>query len=487
MRRLLIGLVLLSAASSCGNDETAAGSGGAGASGGSGGTGCTGAYAYVSRYSADQSSVSHSGQAWRHVAILDLTSRIEGLTDRIEKNELQPDAGKVVAELDFFLRFNPDNGNQPVAFLSDQALKQKTYDDISKDKNLIDKLAGSDTSTDHKVWNDGTAFVGAPGAASPAALVDAWFAEIEQNAIDHANAPRKGPDDVALPVHVTADGRDLAELVQKFVTGAVAFSQGTDDYLDDDVADKGLLSPNTRDGDSPYTVLEHAWDEGFGYFGASHAYPSYTDEELAGKGGRPEYLAGYHDTSCDGALDLASEVNFGHSVNAGKRDFGSAESAKTDLTKDAWEAFAEGRSVIAAAKGDALTADELGKLKEARDRAVLAWEESIAATVVHYINDVLKDMGKMGSADYSFTGHAGHWSELKGFALVLQFNPRKKISDADFASLHEKVGMAPVLEAEGKAALDGYKQKLIEARALLAAAYGFAPANVGDSDGKNGW
>ncbi len=486
MRGLLFGFFAVVAAAGCGSDE-ATDTANTGGAGGSGGVGCAPAYAYVSRFDASTSSVSHSGQAWRHVAMVDLTSRIKGLTERIDKNELQPAPTTVVAELDFFLRFNPDNGNQPIAFSSELPLAQKTYDDISKDKNLIDKLAGNDSKTDHKDWDDGTSFVGWPGVASPQALVDQWFSEIEQNAIDHANAPRKGPGDVDLPVHVTADGRDLKELVAKFVTGAVAFSQGTDDYLDDDVADKGLLAPNTQDDTKPYTVLEHAWDEGFGYFGASHEYPTFTDEELAGKGGRPEYKVAHHDTSCDGTLDLTSEVNFGHSVNAGKRDFGSADGAKTDLTKDAWEAFTEGRDIIAAAKGGTLMADELAKLKLARDRAVLAWEKAIAATVVHYINDVLADMSEIGSAKYSLLDHAKHWSELKGFVLILQFNPRKKLSDADFASVHDKVGVAPVLEAAGTAALDEYKQKLREARGTLASAYGFDPKNVGDDDGKNGW
>ena len=38
-----------------------------------------------------------------------------------------------------------------------------------------------------------------------------------------------------LPVHITAEGLDLQQLTQKFLLGAVNFSQGTDDYLDDDI------------------------------------------------------------------------------------------------------------------------------------------------------------------------------------------------------------------------------------------------------------
>ena len=96
-------------------------------------------------------------------------------------------------------------------------------------------------------------------------------------------------------------------------------------------------------------------------------------------------------------------------------------------------------------------------------------------------------MGKVGSADYSLLDHAKHWGELKGFALILQFNPRKKIGDADFAALHTNVGVAPVLEAAGATALADYKAKLLAARGLLVSAYGIAPENVGDSDGNSGW
>ena len=54
---------------------------------------------------------------------------------------------------------------------------------------------------------------------------------------------------------------------KKFLLGAVAFSQGADDYLDDDVAGKGLLVFGYIPAEGKkYSALEHAWDEGFGYF-----------------------------------------------------------------------------------------------------------------------------------------------------------------------------------------------------------------------------
>ena len=113
-----------------------------------------------------------------------------------------------------------------------------------------------------------------------------------------------------------------------------------------------------------------------------------------------------------------------------------------DFTNDAWTAFLTGRNIIANNKE--ISGDLLNRLKEQRDKAVLAWEKSIVATIVHYINDVLQDMAKIGDANYSFLSHAKHWSEMKGFALYLQFNPRSKVSTENFAAMHTKMGEAPL-------------------------------------------
>jgi hypothetical protein len=124
-------------------------------------------------------------------------------------------------------------------------------------------------------------------------------------------------------------------------------------------------------------------------------------------------------------------------------------------------------------------------LKGHRDLALSAWEAAIAASVIHYVNAVLQDMSAMGTEDYSFADHAKHWSEGKGFALSLQFNRLSPLSDADFATLHDLLGTAPVLV--GGAAAEAYAQDLRDARALLAEAYGFAPENLGGDDGTGGW
>jgi len=450
-------------------------------------------YNFESRFEAGANSVSYSGQTARHVLIVDLKSYIGSLSDSIDGGNFMPADGDVVEALDFYFRFDSDAyGEESHLVSTDPGALQATYNDISTGKDLVGKLAGNDSSTDHVDWSTGfagwsDASIAAFGGdiSSPEGLTLAFFESLEENAIGRADGMvRNGPDGEQLPVYVTDQGQDLNQLIQKFLTVAIAFHQGADDYLDSDVADKGLKADNTQAVEGkPYTALEHAWDEGFGYFGAARDYTSYTDDELAGADGRDGYASGYHDTNGDGAIDLETEYNFGHSVNAAKRDRGS--NAATDMTARAYAAFRDGRALIAAADG-ALSDAQMIELEGYRDEAVLAWEEAIAATVVHYINDTLQEMEKFGTDDYSFVEHAKVWSELKGFALGFQFNPRSPISD-DFAAFHDLVGDAPVLPDAGVDQIAAYKASLVQARSILQSAYGFDAANMGDDKGEGGW
>ncbi|HWN71297.1 MAG TPA: DUF4856 domain-containing protein, partial [Haliangium sp.] len=230
-------------------------------------------------------------------------------------------------------------------------------------------------------------------------------------------------------------------------------------------------------GESPYTVLEHAWDEGFGYFGAARDYDKYSDDELSGEGGRGEYQS-YHDSTADGFIDISREYNFAVAVYCAERDRASVDA--TDFTKEVFDAFVAGRTIIAEA-GDTLTTEQFDALKAQSDIVALTWEKCLGATVIHYINETLADMETFGTAEYSFEGHAEHWSELKGFALGLQFNPESPMHEGTrFADFHARVADAPVLpnDAGGQTAIDDYKAALLSARDILQEAYGFSAANV---------
>lgn len=431
----------------------------------------------------DGDSVSYPGQVFRQVLIGDMKSHLGGMTARIDAGDWYPVAGEASGELEFYLSFDSStSGGVPIYVATDPAPLQSVYDDISTDKDLLGKLAGNDPVGQHEDWSTGFVGVGEPGSTNPEALVRAWFAEIDAQAVSWSNGDVPlDPSGAPVPaVYVTPDGRDLQQLLEKFLRASVSFSQGADDYLDDDLEGKGLRADHTAaEEGEPFTALEHQWDEGFGYFGASRSYDTWTDAEIADLGAL--------DDDGDGAIDLTREMAFGHSLNAAKRDLGSATEAPTDLTAAAFGSFLAGRRLLSETAGAELTAGQREALYDHRDAAVRAWEEAIAASVVHYINGTLGDLAVMGTGDYDFGAHAKHWSEMKGFALSFQFNPRSPMGDADFIRLHQLLGDAPVLAGAGDDARAAAAADLRAARALIGAAYGFDARNLGDDDGNGGW
>ncbi|MCB9667802.1 MAG: DUF4856 domain-containing protein [Myxococcales bacterium] len=442
-------------------------------------------YTFESR-SGDGSSVSYSGQVLRQVLIVDLVTHIAGLTARIDNEGFFPEQGDVLEELDFYYAFDSQSsGDRPLYISTEPSTLQHVYGDIATDKDLQGKIAGNDPEGQHKDFR--TQFRGwdEAGVSSPDSLVHRWFEQLEALARERANG-NAGTDPDGEPlkhVHVTEKGLDLQQLIQKFLGVAVCFSQGVDDYLDNDVPDGGINSDHTElEEGEPYTELEHAWDEAYGYFGAARDYTQYSDEEIAGSGGRDSHRNGYSDSNDDGHIDLTSEYNFGHSTNAAKRDLGAEGSI--DFTQEAFDALLRGRHVLAHATG-ALNEAEKGSLVAERDIIVSVWEKIIAATVVHYINEVLIDMKTFGTAGYDFYAHAKHWSEMKGFALGFQFSPRSPLSDAEFLELHHYLGQAPVLP--GQEGVTAYEDGLRISRAVLVQAYNFDPANEGGVDGQGGW
>ena len=437
-------------------------------------------YAFTSSLTGEPS-VSYSGQVFRQLLIDDLKGYLGDLTAALDDGSLYPVAGDIALDLGFYLDFDSSTGGQvPLGLSTDPATLQAVYDDVASGKNLVQKLAGNDATGQHKTW--ATDFVGwdADGVTTPESLVRHWVDLIDAQAVAWAagEIPLDANGDPVAAVTITPEGQDLRQLLQKFLRVGIAWSQGADDYLDDDTEGKGLLQDHTvvEEGKA-YTALEHQWDEGFGYFGAAADYGSQVDEETAD--------TPYHDTDGDGAIDLLSEYSFGHSVNAAKRDTGAV--AATDYTADAWDAFWQGRKLLADTAGTALSDSEFAELQAHRDNALAAWEMAIASTAVHYINDTLQDLGTLGTSDFSPADYAKHWSELKGFALGLQFSRFSPLSDADFAALHDAIGTAPLSPAAPEGAREAWAAELVTARTILGDAYGFDSANLGEADGTGGW
>ncbi len=441
-------------------------------------------YSFVSSGS-DESSVSYSGQTARHILIAELNNYIaSGLMTDLQNSTLTTREQVLAKLMSFYKTTDTDYdlilGEQTLTTTTTPGSKQNTLKAISSStKDLSGKIAGNDATGQHKDWSTEFVAFGAKGSASPEQLIEQLINDIADNAEVYLNgATRNDPLNSEISqIYVSSTGLDLKQLIQKILLGAVAFSQGTDDYLDSDIDGKGLKADNSElvDGKT-YTNLEHQYDEGFGYFGAARDYLDYSDAEIASKGGRDDWQ-GYHDTNGDGEIDFLSEYNFGHSTNAAKRDLGTADNAAaTDFTALAMNAFLQGRKIITDANATALTEAQMTELLTQRDIAVANWEKSIAATAVHYINDVTADYDTWGSDSFSFSDLAKHWSELKGFVISLQFNPRSALTTETLIEINTLIGDQPVLSNDD--AVEDYVAKLAMARAKLAQAYDFNATNV---------
>lgn len=447
-------------------------------------------YDFNSAYVPGESSVSYSGQTKRHVLIDDMVEELLAIPDRPVASNTD-----IVAALDFYFRFDGGTSDSiPFRFALDGEtfLQGTAYGDISSGKNLVGKIAGNDPAL-----IDGEFFgwsAGMDANPTPEELVDYFFAQVDAEAKSDPVViiTAGGPASISTP-YLSATGLDYRQLIQKFLLGAVAFSQGTGDYLQTNFA-----ATNSQEGTSTYGEGEHNWDEAFGYFGAAKNYTTYTDDELASAGGRANRSSGYYDSNGDGLIDLQGEYNFGNSTNCAKRDRGTVGNTNpTDFTTDAFNAFYYGRLMlsIGSLTGN-LGNTEVALVEAMAEQAAVTWEKCISATVVHYINDVLADMGEFNGGQFADDGNfvdlAKHWAEMKGFALGLQFNPYSpfRTGDVDGIDLNSLktvlslMGDAPVLPDGSQAGVafaggtEQYAANLLQARDILEQAYEFDSENV---------
>jgi hypothetical protein len=389
----------------------------------------------------------------------------------------------------------------------EEVIPGPTYGDISTGKNLNGKIAGGSLAGtgETETLIDGEFFgwsTGLDATPLPIELVYYWMDLLAAEATDGADPTVSLADGSSVPIGtpmISATGVHYRQLIQKFLSVAVNFSQGTNDYLQADFANMlGEEKPGKG-----YSAGAHDFDEAFGYYGASRDLNDYTDDEAAGKSGRAEYENGYYDSNGDGLVDLRSEYVFGHAQNCAKRDRKKnlEGEAYTDYSKAAMDAFLVGRRILEnAEEADELTPDADAALQGQIAIAGLTWEKCIAATVVHYINDVTDDMGEFVPPNYgdlsNFTTLAKHWGEMKGFALGLQFSPLSPfrtadsgVSVTDLKRVLSLMGDAPVLAdgsqggqataaASAEAAIQNYLSDLREARDILEQAYGLDPEVV---------
>jgi hypothetical protein len=456
---------------------------------------------FASAFTDATDSISYTGQTARQLLILGLVDSAEAVT------EVAGSETTVLSSLDVWVEGDNTLAHGFTAKGGETIIPGPTIGDISSGKNLDGKIAGGNGEGGGETtkligdeffgWSEGL-----DSTPLPIELVDYLNGRLAVEASDGTSVTVQTVGGAATidisDSQVDEKGRNLRQLVQKFLLGAVNFSQLSNDYLKADFAEQ-----LTQEDDKAYGGGEHNWDEAFGYYGAARDNNDYTDDEAAGKtpgtgfpASRDAWKNGYYDSNSDGSIDLRSEYNLALSQNCAKRDRKDADAdgvGETNLSKEAFDAFLLGRHVLSEATSvGTLSAGRAAVVEAQAVAASLAVEKCIAATVIHYINDVTDDIAEIANEQYAdagnFKDYAKHWSEMKGFALGLQFSPDSpwRASDAKLTELKgilADMGDAPVLAdgsqngvaATGTAAeaLSAYVTTLDAARDLMGQTYGF--------------
>ncbi len=438
-------------------------------------------FTFESRYLEGESSVFYSGQTTRYLLWSELTAAVKNIGDETTGQDVKDLLKYYVDYAD--VGGAMDDAIESYSLNGEDSLKQSFFSDVSSSApSLSQKLPENDIG-----WT--TTVKGWSGATTTYEVIDDLIESI-------GDAYQEGIDGIVRldplgnPIekdYVLENGVDAQQVLQKFINGAVMYSQGVADYLGDDVEGKGILSDNTeavvKNGEAKtYTALEHVWDESFGYFGAARDFLEYTAEEAAGKGGREDFANAYHDSNGDGFIDLKSEINQGYAVTASKRD---RAGEGLSLGSDIVSAYLQGRHLISTSESWGET--ELGELQEIRDSILANWERAIAATTVHYVNDTLKDLS-MDASEYDFATHAKHWSELLGYALMLQFNPDSRIPGVALDGIYAVIGSAPLIPGvDSESDIQDYKAAIRALGDQLVDDLGLPASLKGDANGEGGF
>ena len=360
-------------------------------------------------YSGDKTNtVSYSGQIARHV-----------LEQSLKKLAGKGNGGGNAADLEaqMLSYFNGSNDDLPIIAPKSKdgfKIKQTSLHQISKGKNISGK------------FYDG---------AMPAWPGNMSGKDVAYNMIAMAAKSNKGFD---------ADtGYDWAQLISKYTMGAMAYNQAVDNYLDEKLsAEKKPNNKPYKDG-AHYTGKEHSWDEAFGYWGAAahqHGFNPNKVYEIAKMKNQ-----GVADKNGDGMVDLKSEYVFGPCYYAAAFDRSGTKS--TNYTNTMFDAFLDGRKLITAAAGDALSDSERSQLKAYAATIEENWEKVLAEAVFKYAGSVYKDINKMkelsgDDLNKAYRAYAKHWGELKGFAMAMQSG--KSNLGATATKMNELIGFGPV-------------------------------------------
>ena len=201
--------------------------------------------------------------------------------------------------------------------------------------------------------------------------------------------------------HVSANGLEYAEILEKSLYGALLYDQMVDDYLSDSQSgvdsEEGNNILSAEDYELYGTERQHKFDEAFGYFGAEAAtYPNQANSS----NGDGIFLANY-------TFDFSDETEAMYGVN---------------LAKATMNAFVVGRSVLKAGQGNDFAQENINEelFNAARADIKLYVEAGMAASAIHYLNEAIMDVSEAEKLH--------HLSEALGFIYAMSFNSDGRLS-----------------------------------------------------------
>jgi len=238
-------------------------------------------------------------------------------------------------------------------------------------------------------WSDASLVNNGKQLKSKTALNDAGVQGIFEGWMTAAAAG--SPGDTSASYLQASSGLEWTQMIEKGLMGACFANQLTSNYL------AGLESDNNIDvvdaaAGKYYTVMEHHWDEAYGYFTDAVDYPTNGTDRFWGKYANKSYL----------------EDNLG---------------SATDIST----AFRTGRAAISAGN----ITDALAQ----RDIIIAEVKLMQAGMAIHYLNDV---KSKIGNASQDAINHS--MSEALAFIMGIQFiTDTPDMSSADVDALVNQI------------------------------------------------
>ena len=397
-------------------------------------------YSFQSRFN-DNSSVEYNRAVVHHLLVQDLGLQIEAAAFSGASTSMS----ELLLRYTYSAHDSLDSGEDPLAILTMTTPdpSSETYAEFGPHPSL-EEVVHEPLANQPMIGRDETVDT----------LVRDYLARIAVNSIVDTT------DSAA--VYTTPAGVDMRQVLVTVLEGAVAYAQGAGGYLSTDTL---TAADNNEPINDRATELEVAWDMAFGYFGASRHYPGFTDEILAG--GQVST-----DADGDGAIELDREYSYSFAELAGARDF---SVTGVNYTRTIFEAFLRGRTMIANERA-------IDDILVERDEIRRAWEEVLAATAVHHINETLALMGTVAETEFNERSDAAlnaQWSAAKGYSHALQFNPQRVISGGELTELHQLLGEAPPYAfPDTSAAADSLRTNMQDAKGVLQDVYGFSNGHM---------